>query len=202
MKIEITLDIPCVWSYFAFNRLRRAAARVRATGATVDFVFHPYQLAPGTSSDAEPKSAVLRRAFGSGADAAVARVTALAAAEGLEFDHERALWSNTFEAHRLIADAGARGRAEDVVERLFRAHHTDGLNIADPEVLRSVAAEFSVVRRGDGADALRSALERVRREALPGIPFLRFPDGATSTGMPSTALLDHALGLPERATSA
>ncbi|MFD3870841.1 DsbA family protein [Streptomyces sp. NPDC058623] len=202
MKIDITLDIPCVWSYFAFNRLRRAAARVRAAGGTVDLVFHPYQLAPGASGEGEPKSAVLRRAFGSGADAAVARITALAAAEGLEFDHERAVWSNTFEAHRLIADAEAQGRAEDVVERLFRAHHTDGLNIADPEVLRSIAAEFSLARRDDGAAELRAALERVRREALPGIPFLRFPDGTTATGMPSAALLDRALGPADRATAA
>ncbi|MDA5283835.1 DsbA family protein [Streptomyces sp. Isolate_45] len=201
MKIEITLDIPCVWSYFAFNRLRRAAARVRAGGGTVDFVLHPYQLAPEAGTEGEPKSNVLRRAFGDGADAAVARITALAAAEGLEFDHDRALWSNTFEAHRLIADAGAQGRAEAVVERLFRAHHTDGLNIADPEVLRRIAAEFSVARRDGGADELRAALERVRREDLPGIPLIRLPDGTTTTGTPSDAVLHHALDLPEHAAA-
>ncbi|KOU67735.1 hypothetical protein ADK55_03055 [Streptomyces sp. WM4235] len=193
MKIEFTLDIPCVWSYFAFARLTREAARVRAAGGTVDLVFRPYQLAPEATVEGEPKTEVLRRAFGADVAPAMARITALAAAEGLEFHHDGAVFSHTFEAHRLIAVAAAQGRAEAAVERLFRAHHTDGLNIADPAVLRRLAADAGVTWSDEGADAVRAALAAVRAEALPGIPYLRFPDGVTLTGNPSREALATAL---------
>ncbi|MFD0898940.1 SgcJ/EcaC family oxidoreductase [Actinomadura sediminis] len=172
--VEFTLDIPCVWSYFAFARLRRALDRFRADGGRTQIVFRPYQLSPEATAAGELKTEVLRRAFGGDPADAVAEITARAAEEGLEFRHERAIFSNTFEAHRLIGVAAAQGRAEEMVERLFRAHHTDELNIADVEVLKGLAAEAGVEWSDEGADATRRELDRVRGSGVRGVPVLRF----------------------------
>ncbi|MGK5553467.1 DsbA family oxidoreductase [Actinomadura kijaniata] len=170
MRIEMVLDVPCVWSYFAFARLQRAAARFRERGGELEVAFLPFQLQPDATVEGEPKVAALRRAFGDATEDAVAGITAKAADEGLTFRHAGAVMSNTFEAHRLIAVASEQGRGEAMVERLFRAHHTDELNVADPAVLRRLAAEAGVVWSDAKAGETRAALERVRASGVRGVP--------------------------------
>ncbi|MFB4315811.1 SgcJ/EcaC family oxidoreductase [Actinomadura sp. 21ATH] len=180
--VEFVLDIPCVWSYFAFARLRRALARFRAEGGRAEVVFRPYQLSPDATVAGEPKTEVLRRAFGGDPAEAIAAITAKAAGEGLEFRHDRAVFSNTFEAHRLVRVAAAQGRGEEMVERLFRAHHTDELNIADVDVLKGLAAEAGVGWSDEGAEETRRELDRVRRSGVRGVPVLRFGDRPQVSG--------------------
>ncbi|MFI0448981.1 DsbA family protein [Actinomadura sp. 6N118] len=170
MRVEIVLDVPCVWSYFAFNRFQRVAARVREAGGELEVGFLPFQLAPEATPEGELKVDVLRRSFGDGTADAITGITAKAAEEGLVFRHERAVFSNTFEAHRLIAVASAQGKGEEMVERLFRAHHTDELNVGDVGVLRSLAEEVGVTWSDEGAEELRAELERVRGLGVRGIP--------------------------------
>ncbi|MQY05727.1 DsbA family oxidoreductase [Actinomadura macrotermitis] len=170
MRLDMVLDIPCVWSYFAFARLKRAAARFRAAGGELELAFLPYQLNPDATVEGEPKVEVLRRSFGDDTADAIAGITAKAAEEGLVFRHEGAVMSNTFGAHRLIAVASAQGRGEAMVGRLFRAHHSDGLNVADPAVLRRLAAETGVAWRDGGEAELRAELDRVRGLGLRGVP--------------------------------
>ncbi|MFC9971586.1 DsbA family protein [Spirillospora sp. NPDC127200] len=200
VQVEIVLDIPCVWSYFAFARFRRAAARHRARGGEVAVRFPPFQLDPGATAAGEPKLEVLRRAFGDRTDDAVAGITAKAAEEGLVFRHAGAVMSNTFEAHRLIAVAAGQGRAEAMVERLFRAHHTDGLNVADPAVLRRLAAEAGVAWSDGLAAETRAELDRVRASGVRGVPVFAV-DGRELPGAQSEEVLLAALENSDKSLS-
>lgn len=191
--VQFVFDIPCVWSYFGFTRLQRALARFRADGGRADVVLLPFQLDPGASVAGEPKLEVLRRAFGADAPAAVARITAMAAEEGLRFRHENAIYSNTFEAHRLIAVAARQGLGEEMTERLFRAHHTDELNIADLDTLKALAAETGVRWSDEGAEETRDALELVRNSGVRGVPVYRFAGRPALTGAQSEQALLAAL---------
>jgi len=190
MKVEIVLDVPCVWSYFGFTRFERAAARFRAAGGELEVGFLPYQLAPEATAEGEPKVEVLRRSFGDDVEKAIAGITAKAAEEGLEFHHEGAIYSNTFESHRLIALATEQGLGEGMVERLFRAHHTDELNVGDPEVLQKLAAELGVEWSDQGADVVREGLERVKRLGIRGIPVFLVGDGRLHGAQSEDALVD------------
>ncbi|GGS93915.1 DSBA oxidoreductase [Planobispora rosea] len=184
-QVEFTFDIPCVWSYFAFTRLQRALTHFRAEGGRAEVVFRPFQLDPEATAEGELKVEVLRRAFGIDPAQAVAEITELAAAEGLTLRHDKAIFSNTFEAHRLVALAGDQGLGEQMVERLFRAHHTDELNVADPDVLRRLASEVGVRWSDEGAAETRAELERVRRTGVRGVPVLRFAGRPATGGTPS-----------------
>ncbi|GAA1555185.1 DsbA family oxidoreductase [Actinomadura kijaniata] len=184
MRIEMVLDVPCVWSYFAFARFQRAAARFRERGGELETVFLPFQLRPDATVEGEPKVAVLRRAFGDATEDAIAGITAKAADEGLTFRHAGAVMSSTFEAHRLIAVASEQGRGAAMVERLFRAHHTDELNVADPAVLRRLAAEAGVEWSDAKAGETRAALERVRASGIRGVPVF-YVDGRRLGGAQS-----------------
>ncbi|TDC85939.1 DsbA family oxidoreductase [Micromonospora sp. KC606] len=193
VKVKFTFDVPCVWSYFAFARLRRALARFRAEGGQAEVVFRPFQLDPDATVAGELKVDVLRRAFGGDVTEAVAEITALAAEEGLLFRHDKAIFSNTLEAHRLIALAGRQGRGEEMVERLFRAHHTDELNIADRDTLKKLAAEVGVHWSDDGGDETRAAIQQVRHSGVRSVPVFHFADGPALTAARSEQDLFTAL---------
>ncbi len=193
MRVELVFDFPCVWSYFTFHRLQRSLARYRAAGGTADVIFRPFQLAPEASKVGEPKRDVLRRMFGNSTEDAIAGIESLAAAENLQFRHSSAVWSNTLDAHRLAHLAQAQGHGERMVERLFRAHHTDELNIADPAVLRRLSEATGVRWQNVSDAAVRAELDSVRREGVRSIPALRFDGGEWVIGAQSETALHAAL---------
>ncbi|MEU5944305.1 DsbA family protein [Micromonospora sp. NPDC047465] len=102
------------------------------------------------------------------------------------------MWSDTLPAHRLIAVAARQGRGEAMVERLFRAHHTDELNVADPATLRRLAGEVGVAWQDGGDDDVRAALARVRAEGVRGVPVFRIA-GRTLNGALSEETLHQAM---------
>jgi predicted DsbA family dithiol-disulfide isomerase len=138
------LDLTCVHSYIGFTRFEHAARHVRAEGIPVDVVFRPYQVAPDATEHGEPLSDRHARDFGDKAAEMTRHMAAVAADDGLELNFGRAVFVNTLRAHALVAQAARQDRAEAMVERLFRAYFTDGLNIADPHVLRGLAVESGV----------------------------------------------------------
>ncbi|MFF5209322.1 DsbA family protein, partial [Streptosporangium sp. NPDC000396] len=174
-------------SYLGWNRLRRALARLRAEGGEAEVVFHPFQIAPDAPSDpaqAEPLEEVHKRVFGPSVGESTARMTALAAREGTVYDYGKALFANTFEAHRLITVAAAQGRAETMVDRLFRAYFADGLNLADSDTLRKLVAEVGVAWTDGGVEETRAELEQVRMSGIRGVPIFKI-NGRTLSGAQS-----------------
>jgi predicted DsbA family dithiol-disulfide isomerase len=174
----MTLDVICAASYIGYTRLAKAAARHRASGGKVEFTFSPFQLAPDATGEGEP----LRELFGEAGAAHTTQIAADALRDGLELNYERAIATGTFEAHHLIAVAEGQGKGEAAVERLFRAHFTDGLNIGDPAVLAALADELGVTVGESGGDALRAELARVRALGVRGVPVFTFNGGPAVTG--------------------
>lgn len=170
VHVNIVLDVACVWSYLGYARFQRAAARHRSAGGTIEVTFRPFQIAPEAPIDGEPLAAVHKRDFGADAEHKEASMTELAAQNGLEMHFARTVFTNTFHAHRLIAQAAQQGRAEATVERLFRAYFTDGLNVADPTILTELAAELGVAWSDTGAETVRLELDRVRRSGITSVP--------------------------------
>jgi predicted DsbA family dithiol-disulfide isomerase len=192
-RVDIVLDLVCAHSYLAYTRFARAVARRRAEGDRIAVTFSPFQLAPQAPVNAGPLLAVLERAFGPRALDDTARIKKSAAAEGLVLDYERAVATNTFEAHRLVALAARQGLAEQAVERLFRAHFTDGIDIGDPGSLAALAGELGVAYDDSGAAETQAELDRVRAEGIRGVPVFRFGDGTVVSGSATEEELDARL---------
>ncbi|QKW38043.1 DsbA family protein [Actinomadura sp. NAK00032] len=167
MKVEITHDIACVRSALGYARFRRAAEEHRAGGGDLEVVFRPYAGRPQRPQSAD-------------------RIARAAAAEGLVMRLDRIVPADTFQAHRLIALAAVYGEAEDMAARLYRAYFTDGLDIADAGVLRSLASETGVPWRWP-----RDGERPVERG--PRVPVFRFPDGTVLVGAVSLAALRNEL---------
>ena len=155
MKVEIWSDVACPWCYVGTQRFGRA---VQETGADVDVVYRSFELDPRVPvGDSPPLVDYLERKFGdrSRVQAAHARLTSAGAELGIDFRWAGMRRANTFDAHRLLAWALHEHGADQqraVKQRLLHAYFTDGLDVADRDVLASLAGDVGLDR--DAALAL------------------------------------------------
>lgn len=190
MKVEVFSDVACPWCYIGHARFARAAERFRAKGGTIEVTMRPYQLNPDAPAEGEPLISHLEHKFGPNARQMVQRVTAVAAADGLDMDQDRAVSANTFEAHRLIEVATRQGLGHEMAERLFRAYFSEGLNVGDPDVLAKLAAETGVRDSGEGAEQVREQFARARALGITGVPLFLFEEKyAVSGAQPEEAFV-------------
>src|SRR5690242_11309134 len=105
VKIEIWSDVVCVWCYIGQRRLEKALARFEHARA-VELVWRSFQLDPShPKKDPTPAPVIVAQKTGASAEqirSTADRMKTLAAHEGLEYDFERSVVVNTFDAHRLI----------------------------------------------------------------------------------------------------
>ncbi|GAA4975654.1 DsbA family oxidoreductase [Actinoplanes utahensis] len=152
----------------------------------VQVVIRSYELAPGESRNPGPTAAeAMTGWWGDQAGARKATIESLGAAEGLSINLHRARPVNTFDAHRLCHLAADRDRADEMLEQLLRAYHTDGLNIADPQVLQRLGGaagladtEVHAVLVGDDyAEDVRADRRRGVEHGVTGVPTLVIDGG-------------------------
>jgi predicted DsbA family dithiol-disulfide isomerase len=107
---------------------------------------------------------------------------------------------NTLDAHRLIYWAYPPALKARIVERLFKAHFTDGLDIGDRSLLIALAQEcgmdgdaaFDLFSRRDDIDVLRSEIE-ISRTLIKQVPFFIFAEDIVVPGGQSEEALKWAL---------
>ncbi|MEU4775779.1 DsbA family oxidoreductase [Micromonospora sp. NPDC023644] len=180
MQIEMYADVLCPWCYIGKRRLAAALGQV-PDRHRIRVVWRSYELAPQESRT--PGQTAAEAMVGWWADAAparIARIRTLGAAEGLDLNLDLARPVNTFDAHRLCHLAADRGVADDMMERLLRAYHTDGLNIAAPDTLERLGVETGLAATdvrallaGDAyADRVRADERRAVECGVTGVPSL------------------------------
>jgi predicted DsbA family dithiol-disulfide isomerase len=186
VRVEIWSDVVCPWCYIGKRRFETALGRFEHRD-DVEVVWRSFQLDPTTVSVRTPgegpdHAELLATKYGMSraqAEQAIARTTAAAAAEGLDYRLDRALSSNTFDAHRLVHLAAAHGRQGEMEERLMRAYFTEGQPVGDRETLVRLAVETGVdaeeaaaVLAGDAyADDVRADIAEARALGINGVPF-------------------------------
>ena len=147
MKVEIWSDVVCPWCYIGKRRLETALARFDGA-ADVEVEWRSFQLNPEQPRGARTTHAEYLRAKIGGSLEQVrlmnARVTALAAAEGLAYDFERYQVINTFDAHRVAHLGKSHGLGDAIQERFLRAQLVEGEVLDDPDTLVRLGAEVGV----------------------------------------------------------
>ena len=182
MRIEIWSDIACPWCYIGKRRLETAVDGFEH-GDDVEVVYRSFQLDPtAPTTVTETAQQMLADRYGvSPAEAAQmqARVTELAAAEGMTWRHDETLHANTLDAHRLLHLAKQEGRQVQLKEALLAANFAEARNLADHAVLREIAVgaglpadRVDAVLAGDEFAAdVRADVDRARAYGATGVPF-------------------------------
>lgn len=182
MQVEIWSDVVCPWCYIGKRRFESALRRFEHRD-DVAVTYRSFELDPGAPPvRSESTTAHLAAKYGiSEAEARSMndRVTEIAAAEGLDYRLDEARPGNTFDAHRLLHLAAARGLQGAVKERFMAAYFSEGAPIGDHEALTRLAteagldaAEVAAVLSGDAhADDVRADQAQARTFGISGVPF-------------------------------
>ncbi|AWN45336.1 DsbA family oxidoreductase [Methylobacterium terrae] len=180
LTISVFSDVICPWCYVGKRRLERALDQLGLRESTA-IAWLPFELNPGMPADGMERALYRARKFGPGRAAELdAQMAELGRQEGIGFAFETMTRTpSTRRAHMLIAAAGQRGRADPVVDALFRAYFEEGRDLGDPEILRQVGIaaglERDVVDDALGNAQLRALVESLEQQAagmqVTGVPF-------------------------------
>ena len=176
--IEIASDVVCPWCYIGKRRLEKALAGLEGEIETrIEWL--PFQLNPQMPEGGMARAEYRRAKFGSLERGRMldARVAQEGAGEGIAFAFDRMQRTpNTVAAHRLIDLAQAQGRADPVVNALFRAYFEEARDIGDAAVLRDIARLEGVTgwpeEKND--DTVKEKEMRVRELGISGVPTFIF----------------------------
>lgn len=182
MQIEVFSDVVCPWCYIGKRRLEQALSTFpHADDVTI--TYRSFQLDPTAPRRSEESlEQHLADKYGRTLDEARQmnqRVSDVAATAGLDFRLQDAQRGNTFDAHRLLQLAAARGRQPELKERLMKAYFGEGALLSDHDELAALAAEVgldptevaTVLAGDDYADAVRADLALARGFGVTGVPF-------------------------------
>jgi predicted DsbA family dithiol-disulfide isomerase len=182
VRVEIWSDVVCPWCYIGKRHFELALAEFEARDE-VEVVWRSFELDPGHPRDAEGDLAeALAAKYGSSVEQARAMIDGMserAAQVGLRYELHSAVPANTFDAHRLIHLATARGLQDAAEERLFTAYMVEGKDVGDRATLVRLAGEIGldeaeaegVLAGSDYADEVRADEREAGQLGVTGVPF-------------------------------
>ncbi len=199
--VEIWSDIACPWCYLGKRHLEAALERFDGRDQ-VEVIWRSFQLQPDAPRFGEPGAGApigeyLTEVRGYPPEQLAesqARLTVLAADVGLDYHLERGKHVNTADAHALIHAAARAGLGEEMVERLFKAQHVDGLRIDDPAELAVLAVEVGLgataaTPTDTDREAVAAEISEAHEIGIQGVPFFLFARQFAASGAQPPELL-------------
>ncbi|WP_138908302.1 DsbA family oxidoreductase [Streptomyces chryseus] len=157
MRVEIWSDIACPWCYIGKARFEKGLAAFPHRDA-IEVVHRSFELDPASPRGVtEPVTGMLARKYGRTHEEVLAmeqQVASHAHAEGLAYLAEGRDHGNTFDIHRLLHLARARGRHNELLDLAYRANFAEERSVFDARVLLDLAVEA-----GLDPDEARAVLE-------------------------------------------
>jgi predicted DsbA family dithiol-disulfide isomerase len=179
LQVDVIADLVCPWCYLGKKRLDHALAAVHGPSVVS---WYPFQLNPDMPVEGMPFEEYLARKFGDPAklQPGIDELTAMAKTAGIELRFDLiSQVPNTLNAHRLMSFAALqRADTSALAERILCGFFSQGLDIADPDVLAVLGSD-----QGLGSMDIMAALEdetskrvvlaqeaQVRQSGVTGVP--------------------------------
>lgn len=184
MEIQIWSDIMCPFCYVGKRHLETALSQF-GNKDRIKVTWKSFQLDASLGSEAMDTATYFEEKKGvpaSQATAMLQNVTQMAQNAGLNLNFEESLITNTLHAHRLLHLAKKQGLGNEMKERLFKAHFSEGAHVGDHQVLAKLAAEVGL-DAADTAKMLESDefsydvnmdVQEARNVGVQGVPFFVF----------------------------
>jgi protein disulfide-isomerase len=187
MKVEVWSDIMCPFCYIGKRNYETALKQFKDKNL-VEIEWHSFQLDPTIPVKNEKKVNVyqyLAEAKGMSYEYSKKiheKLIQTAKNAGLEYNFDKAIVANSFDAHKLIQLAKTKKLGDAVEERLFRAYFTEGRDFGETDTLVSLGKDIGL-QENEIRDALKSdeyahKVEQDIQEAndigVGGVPFFVF----------------------------
>ncbi len=187
MKVEIWSDIACPFCYIGKKHFEKALAQF-SDKDQLEIIWKSYLLDPDYAYNPEnPETEaeyISRRKGISIADAKkmFEGVTRMASMAGLNYDFDKVVVANTFEAHRIIQMAKKKGLGDTAEEVFFKSFFIDGENLNENDTLVKLgmtiglsAAEVSEALTSDTYSyEVNNDIREARQIGVQGVPFFVF----------------------------
>lgn len=196
IRIAVVSDVVCPWCYIGKRRLEKAIEN-SSNDYNFDITYYPFELNPDIPPEGRAQREHLIDKFGSEAqyERLTSNVAKIASAEGLVFDFLKQPTSpNTRECHRLILYAKQEGKQLEIVEALFRAYFTEGVDLTKKENLIALAVSNGLdkdrtelfLQSSIGLTEVAAAEQDLQRMGITGVPFYIINDqyGISGAQMP------------------
>lgn len=182
MLVEVWSDVMCPFCYIGKRRFEKGLSQF-AQREQIEVVYRSFELDPNAPKDLDlDMHEVLSEKYGMSLEQAKAmsdQVIGQAASEGLEYHFDSMVMTNSFDAHRLMHFARAKGKGPEVVELVFKAYFTDSKHVGKREVLASIAQDaglsydeaMEMLASDQYADAVRADEHEARNLGVQGVPF-------------------------------
>lgn len=181
LKIDFVSDVVCPWCVIGLRGLEIALERI-GDAVEADITVHPYELNPDMPVGGESLLEHIAGKYGIPPDQVRQngeQIRARAADVGFMMNRsEASRIYNTFDAHRLLAWAKAKGAQLPLKRALLAAYFTDQADPGDPEVLVAAAEKVGldgreardVLASNRFADQVRSEEALWVRRGIRGVP--------------------------------
>lgn len=148
MKIEIWSDIACPYCYIGKRKLE-AALKQFPNADEVELEWHSYELNPALPKKALGKSFYTYFSDNHGVTTDKAKemlsgIVQLAKEQGLDYNFDKLIVTNTSDALRLVKLAKKHNLADQAEEVLFKAYFTEGKNISDRATLIALGTQIGL----------------------------------------------------------
>ena len=181
-KIEIWSDILCPFCYIGKRKLEKALETF-AGKEFIEIDWRSYQLDPDAIE--QPNTDVydyLAQRKGLTREASIKmheQVANTAKQEGLDYNFEKAIIANSYNAHRFIHLAKKYNLGNEAEENIFKAYFTEGKNIADEATLVVIGKEIGlkeeeikeVLNSDKFANEVKADIEEAQNIGVRGVPF-------------------------------
>ncbi|MES2618334.1 MAG: DsbA family oxidoreductase [Bacteroidota bacterium] len=201
MKVEIWSDIMCPFCYIG-KRKFESALELFEHQKDIEIEWRSFQLDPSTvSQPGKDVYSYLAERKGQTREWSVdmhRNVVEMAKNEGLEYNFDKAVIANSFNAHRLIQMAKQQGLGDKAEELLFKSYFTDGKNTDDANTLAEIgeaigldkAAVLEMLSGDTYTNEVNQDIAEAQHIGVRGVPFFVFDRRyAISGAQPSEAFL-------------
>jgi len=204
MKVNIWSDVRCPFCYIGKRKFEIALEKFQHKNE-VEVEWQSFELDPNLVTEKDV-NALDHLAEIKGISKAKAKemneyVAKVAKEVGLDFNFEKVVVANSFNAHRLIQFAKSKGLGNEAEEALFKAHFIEGKNIDDNETLVQTAV-FIGLDENETREMLASVAfaKEVKQDEMQaqdfgirGVPFFVLNDKYAVSGAQSPETFLQAL---------
>lgn len=197
MEVNIWSDVRCPFCYIGKKKFEAALERFPQKDE-LRINWRSFELDPNLTT--QPQTSTIdyfvqtKGVDREQATRMLSQATEMAKEVGLDFDFDKAVLANSFNAHRLIQMAKSKNLGNEIEEALFKAHFTDGVNVDDIEALVEIGTSIGMgepeVRRAMESDAFDYEVRQDQLDArnigVQGVPFFVFNNKYAVSGAQST----------------
>ncbi len=185
MKVEIWSDVMCPFCYIGKRKFEKALANFEHKDQVI-VEWKSFQLNPNLETNPS-KNTIEHLAESKGwtldyAKQTTEHVSNIAKEQGLDFNFEKAVVANSFDAHRLLHLSKKYNLQNECEEKLFKAYFVEGKNTADHQVLTNIGLEIGLnqiditelLKSNLYANEVNNDILQAQQIGVRGVPFFVF----------------------------